>query len=82
MHRSFFKPGYGFINSFVPKYKQGDTVYVRREDAFHRPFGPKLRGKIVASRIDRDMNFIDWQVSVPSLAFYIYKKDPKCPWNK
>lgn len=72
---SFYKTGYSFINSFSPKYKQGDTVYVQAG-------GRLRRGKIRASQHDKDMNFIQWQVDVPALSRYVYKQDPKCPWNQ
>jgi hypothetical protein len=70
---SFYRPGYSFVNSFFPRYKQGDTVYVMVN-------GRKMRGKIVGAYLDRDMNFDAWQVNVPSLRRYSRKRDPKCPW--
>ena len=79
---SFYKPGEGFIKSFVPKYAQGDKVFVRRHDAFHRPVGPLMLGTIKGANLDRDLNFVSWFVSVRSLGHYLTKYDPKCPWSK
>ena len=74
---SFYKPGYGFINHFYPKYAQGDTVYI-----VDRKTKKLKRGTISGAQLDQDMNFIAWRVSVPSYSIYVYKKDPNCPWNK
>jgi len=74
-HFSFFKPAYGWIKSFDSKYQQGDTVFVKTG-------GQLKRGRISGWILDRDMNFLEWQVTVPSLGHYVHIKDPKCPWNK
>ena len=70
---SFYRPGYGFTKSFFPQRKQGDTVFIKRD-------GKKWRGKITGANLDKDMNFLNWQVCVPSFSRYISIEDPNCPW--
>lgn len=61
-----------YINSFTPKYKQGQNVYIEVG-------GKKKRVEIHGAKLNRYGSFVAWVVYCNGIESF--KKDPECPWN-